>query len=782
MDGSSSSPARPPQDAELAVQEATDDILGAIAAELGSSKSKTKYAAVLRKHLAGAGAGGAEQRAAHDRSLALLLRQNAELEDEVSRLCGQLTEATEGILRRGYLHMWRDRTISYASRWGLRYFALQGSQLSYYQDEEDKRPRKTIDLTDCIVRSEGEKKNGQYHVFGVYLSGAGEDGGGGGGTAIPESGLILRLSAENAADARQWIDLLGKAASRAGAEAGQDTGTDTTTSSSAQSYSEGGGLCIDTSAVRRQELEALALLPGPMLDRVKSAEMTLRKSKSYRQLHSGSNPSSPMAPRSPAAGGGHSTKDSAAKKGTRKHGAEEEAKPAESTYQRLRRLFPASRPMHTKSALSPLSSETRPNEQNYRGFFHLGVIILVMTHLRIIYDNFMKYGWLLQYKVRDSPVEVLLDNYQPVLLCLTSWMACILVSLAVEKLAARRTLGSEMVIFCINFVLSMSYAVLPCLWVWFYGTNAVLSMLYLLQSVIIWMKLLSYAHTNRDLRLVRRQHGRSPGDGADNDNNGKPVGNVFAEVSDLELPIVHYPRNITFTHLMYFCVVPTLCYQLNYPRSPRIRWRYVATILLRMVVVVALVIFFVEQYISPTLGMSVQPIEELDIVGIFSLLLRLSVTNTYVWLLGFYFFFHLWMNLFAELTRFGDRLFYKDWWNARTIDQYWQRWNLPVHHWMIRHCYYPILRAGLGKTTALFLVFLLSALFHEVIISVPFKQITMHAFLGMVAQAPLTYLTKKLDKISDNAMIGNCLFWMLFCIVGQPMGVLLHYYDLKKSG
>jgi hypothetical protein len=33
-----------------------------------------------------------------------------------------------------------------------------------------------------------------------------------------------------------------------------------------------------------------------------------------------------------------------------------------------------------------------------------------------------------------------------------------------------------------------------------------------------------------------------------------------------------------------------------------------------------------------------------------------------VWLLGFYTFFHLWLNILAELLRFGDRTFYKDWW------------------------------------------------------------------------------------------------------------------------
>lgn len=737
-----------PCDTDKSSNGAADEILNLIKTELGANKKK--YSDVIKKHFLRA------QGHVQDNGIALLLRQNAQLESEILRLCDQLNEATQGILKRGYLHLWRDRTISYASRWGLRYFVLQGSSLSYFQDEDDKRPRKTVNITDCVVRAEGEKKNGQYHVFGIYLRSDSED------IDVLQGGLIMRLSAENYADARQWIDALEKA-SRAGTD--EDA-------SELDPQSE-----INGSSNDQKVLDDLKNIAAPTLERVKSTEITLRKSKSFRQLNiGGSNPPS-RAPLTEKKKGRE--KSAAINTGTIVTEGQ-----TESTYQRLRRLFPASRSMHTKSALSPLSSETRPNDQNYRGFFHLGVIILVMTHIRIIYDNFMKYGWLLQYEGGNhlTVMAFLESNAEPVLKCLLSWSASIMSSLVVEKLAARRVLRSEIVIFVINFILSTCNATLPCLWVWYYSSNPVLSMIYLLQSVIIWMKLLSYAHTNRDLRMMRCQQKSSGLMNEDDINNGKPLGNAFAEISDLELPILQYPRNITLGNLLYFCIVPTLCYQLNYPRSPYIRWKYVVTVLFRMVIVAALIIFFVEQYISPTLGKSVKSIEEMDIVAIFSLLLRLSVANTYVWLLGFYFFFHLWMNLFAELTRFGDRLFYKDWWNARTIDMYWQRWNLPVHHWMIRHVYYPFLRAGCGKSIAVFGVFLLSALFHEVIISVPFKQITYHAFLGMIAQAPLTYLTKKLDRVFDNAMIGNCLFWMLFCIVGQPMGVLLHYYDLKKAG
>ena len=60
--------------------------------------------------------------------------------------------------------------------------------------------------------------------------------------------------------------------------------------------------------------------------------------------------------------------------------------------------------------------------------------------------------------------------------------------------------------------------------------------------------------------------------------------------------------------------------------------------------------------------------------------LKLGLPNLYCWLAMFYCLFHLWLNILGELTRFGDREFYKDWWNASTVGEYWRTWNMPVHN------------------------------------------------------------------------------------------------------
>lgn len=88
---------------------------------------------------------------------------------------------------------------------------------------------------------------------------------------------------------------------------------------------------------------------------------------------------------------------------------------------------------------------------------------------------------------------------------------------------------------------------------------------------------------------------------------------------------------------------------------------------------------------------------------------------------------------------------------------------------------------GWSKAIATLVVFAFSAVMHEVIISLPFRYIAGHAFIGMLAQAPLIMLTKYMDRRYDNAFIGNAVFWCSFCVFGQPMGIILYYYDLWKA-
>nr|KYP31264.1 Diacylglycerol O-acyltransferase 1 [Cajanus cajan]KYP74291.1 Diacylglycerol O-acyltransferase 1 [Cajanus cajan] len=78
--------------------------------------------------------------------------------------------------------------------------------------------------------------------------------------------------------------------------------------------------------------------------------------------------------------------------------------------------------------------------------------------------------------------------------------------------------------------------------------------------------------------------------------------------------------------------------------------------------------FIIEQYINPIIQNSQHPFKG-NLLYAMERVLKLFVPNLYVWLCMFYCFFHLWLNILAELLRFGDCEFYKDWWNAKTIEE-----------------------------------------------------------------------------------------------------------------
>ena len=185
----------------------------------------------------------------------------------------------------------------------------------------------------------------------------------------------------------------------------------------------------------------------------------------------------------------------------------------------------------------------------------------------------------------------------------------------------------------------------------------------------------------------------------------------------------------------------------------------------------------------PTMKNSIPLIESapLNYVRLFERLLKLAIPNTSIWLLSFYFFFHSFLNVMAELLRFGDRLFYKDWWNAPTLGSYWRNWNLPVHQFLLRHVYAPALRSGFSPFLAQLLVFFVSAAAHEVVICVPCHTVKLWAFSGMLAQLPLVMITRDLYRRLKTPVWGNVTFWTTFCIFGQPLCVMLYGYSYIKN-
>ncbi|KAG2338615.1 hypothetical protein BDR05DRAFT_940153 [Suillus weaverae] len=215
---------------------------------------------------------------------------------------------------------------------------------------------------------------------------------------------------------------------------------------------------------------------------------------------------------------------------------------------------------------------------------------------------------------------------------------------------------------------------------------------------------------------------------------------------------VRWPDNITYRNFAVYQLIPTLVYELEYPRTDRIRPTYIFEKTVAFMGSFALLYTVAECFIIPLTPTPDQ--------SFFRSLLDLALPFMIAFLLLFYIIFECICNAFAELSYFADRLFYEDWWNSTSWEEFSRKWNKPVHSFLLRHVYASTRASyGLSRTTAMFVTFFLSAMAHELVMAIVTKKIRMYLFLMQLIQIPLI-LVCRAPVIQRNKLMGNVVFWL----------------------
>ncbi|KAL2371876.1 hypothetical protein RJ035_001194 [Blastomyces gilchristii] len=259
-------------------------------------------------------------------------------------------------------------------------------------------------------------------------------------------------------------------------------------------------------------------------------------------------------------------------------------------------------------------------------------------------------------------------------------------------------------------------------------------------------------------------------DNAKEDESQQSLSKLRSDLAmELTSPLgqVSYPQNLTVYNYVDYLLCPTLCYELEYPRTKEIRWMEVFFKTLAVFGCIFLLTHVSEEFIVPVLDESAERMQVLSSKSEKALVLAEAISFLLLpfmitFLLVFLVIFEYTLNAFAEITRFADREFYADWWNSCDWLEFSREWNIPVHHFLRRHVYFSSL-THFSNSKAMFITFLVSSIGHELVMACITKKIRGYGFLAMMMQLPIVAVQRS-KFVRGRKVLNNVCFWVSMII------------------
>ncbi|KAK4942785.1 Sterol O-acyltransferase 2 (Sterol-ester synthase 2) [Elasticomyces elasticus] len=432
--------------------------------------------------------------------------------------------------------------------------------------------------------------------------------------------------------------------------------------------------------------------------------------------------------------------------------------------------------------------DPRSDYRDFRGFFVLFWISLTVMVITTGLRNIKETG----HPLRVQVYALLSRNVVSLGLSDAAMVGSTAVSLLIQKMVRRQTgvLRWRKAGIWLQSIYQIIWLTLWVEWPFLLGWTWTAQVFFALHTLTFLMKMHSYAFYNGHLSETERRlqeldkpetadrhkaviYPSSPArlqeqeaDGSsDEDNSVEELSQLRQDLAtELTSPLgqVTYPQNLTLYNYADYILCPTLCYELEYPRTPHINWFELFAKTLAVFGCIFLMITVSEEFITPVLAESAIRLRYLTTFLDKALVLAETTSMLLfpfmiIFLLVFLVIWEYILGAFAEITCFADRHFYSDWWNSSDWLEFSREWNIPVYHFLRRHVFFSS-KTYLSTPAAMTITFLISALGHELIMGCITKKLRGYGFIAMMLQLPIVALQRS-PLIRGRWVFNNAAFW-----------------------